>query len=113
MLLRVACENRLPNEQVVGRSGYLFRKLFRLGLETLQLSAAGYKPHSMRRGGATHHFHRSGSLDRTAVRGRWRHVETARIYIDEAARSLAEFALPPAAPRLVDQHFQIFLRLFS
>ena len=34
----------------------------------------------------TQYFLETGSLDQTAVRGRWQNVKTCRIYIDEALR---------------------------
>ena len=53
--------------------------------------------HSLRRGGATWHFLTFSSLDATAVRGRWKHVRTARIYIAGAAAELASWRLSDEA----------------
>ena len=41
-----------------------------------------FRPYSLRRGGATHHFLVGGQLDKTTDRGRWGNTRTARIYIN-------------------------------
>ena len=59
-----------------------------LGYPTLRIS--GY---SVRRGGATYHFAKHGSLSRTTVAGRWADAKTARIYIDSAMAQSNEWQL--------------------
>ena len=66
-----------------------FRKLLKELVEGLGLKEAGYKPYSLRRGGATGDFRRHGSLDRATVRGRWRSSASARIYITEGVEMYA------------------------
>eukprot|EP00971_Amphidinium_carterae_P348898 6490729-Amphidinium_carterae.1 len=48
------------------------------------LSRFYIRTHSLRRGGATHHFVRTGSLSATQLRGRWASQSSARQYIDSA-----------------------------
>ena len=71
----------------------------------LGLAKLGYLPYSLRRGGAADFFRTTGSLERTAVRGRWTNVRTARFYLDEAARQLRETRIPPECSQLIDEHY--------
>jgi len=63
-----------------------------------------YKPYSVRRGAATEFFRATGSLGRTAVRGRWANEKTCRIYINEAMCELGEIRFSDHCKGLV-QHF--------
>ena len=56
----------------------------KLGFEHPKMS--GY---SLRRGGASWHFHAYNSYDLTTEAGRWSQIRTARIYIDQAAADAA------------------------
>lgn len=69
-------------------SGQAFRTAFyRLCKEfdVLHLNLRGY---SLRRGGATAYFQKSGSMEKTLVRGRWASSGVARIYICDALSQL-------------------------
>eukprot|EP00438_Fugacium_kawagutii_P018783 Skav201312 [mRNA] locus=scaffold1490:109079:114118:- [translate_table: standard] len=54
-----------------------------INAETCQFSV-----YSIRRGGATHAYVASRSLDYVSVQGRWKDVRTARIYLDDARAAL-------------------------
>ena len=49
----------------------------------------------LRRGGATWHFMRYGSLDATAALGRWEQNKTAKIYIQSAVADVVKWSLSP------------------
>ena len=70
----------------------MFRDQFRSTCKFAGLPAVGWLPYSLRRGGATTHFLLEGSLDKTVVRGRWKSVRTARIYIDQSLAALAQLS---------------------
>jgi integrase len=59
------------------------------------LSHPNLTPHGLRRGGATWHFCKFQSYDKTQEHGRWAQARTARIYIDEAMTEHG-FALLPS-----------------
>jgi len=61
----------------------------------LGLSHLGLQPYSLRRGGATRLFRESGSYSLVAEGGRWGHVNTAKIYINEGLATLNQMALSP------------------
>ena len=61
-----------------------------------RLHVADYKilPYSLRRGGATWYFQETGSFSRTMVKGRWEHVKTCKLYINQAQLALNQISLP-------------------
>ena len=77
-----------------------WRKLFNDALEALKVTSFGFRPYSLRRGGATWWFSKHHSLDRILVQGRWQAAKTARVYINEGLAVLAELRLPVNDPRL-------------
>ena len=84
-----------------------WRGLFNEALESLQLQTYGFRPYSLRRGGATWWFARHHSLDQILLQGRWHAPKTARIYINEGLAILAELSLPASHPTLSP-----FLKIF-
>jgi hypothetical protein len=62
-----------------------------------------FTPYSLRRGGATWHFHAFGSLAKTASIGRWKHESTAKIYIDGAAAEWATWQFSPEAQKILER----------
>ena len=78
-----------------------WRALFSECLTKLKLTSFGFRPYSLRRGGATYWFSKHHSLDRLLLEGRWQAAKTARLYINEGLSVLAQLELPPNDPRLV------------
>ena len=85
-----------------------WRALFNEAVTALQLQSFGFRPYSLRRGGATWWFAKHHSLDKILVQGRWQAPKTARIYINEGLSILAEMSLPTTLPSLAP-----FLLFFS
>lgn len=85
-----------------------WRALFNDSLNALKLETYGFRPYSLRRGGATWWFSKHHSLDKILLQGRWQAPKTARIYINEGLSILAEMALPSSLPTLAP-----FLHFFS
>ena len=71
-----------------------WRKLFSGTLCALGLETFGFRPYSLRRGGATFWFSKHGSMDRLMVQGRWSAPRTAKIYINEGVAILAQLNIP-------------------
>ena len=61
-----------------------FYTIFASAVSDCGLDPQLYKPYGLRRGGATEHFSRTGSLDKTMDIGRWSSVRTAKIYVNTA-----------------------------
>ena len=85
-----------------------WRSKFNEALTALKLDGFGFRPYSLRRGGATWWFAHHHSLDKILVQGRWQAPKTARIYINEGISILAELSLPVSHPSLSP-----FLKVFS
>ena len=83
-----------------------WRAKFAECLSSVGLEPLGFRPYSLRRGGATYWFSKSGSLDRVVVLGRWAAQKTARICINEGMATLAEMAVPRV-------HLRPYLTLFK
>ena len=66
-----------------------FRAAFKLYTDKLGLKEWSFKPYSLRRGGATHHFREHGLLSQTILKGRWLSSKSARIYINDGLATLA------------------------
>ena len=75
-----------------------FRKLFYDAIEFFKLSNLGLAPYSIRRGGATYSFQCSRSLESILLRGRWRALAVARLYM------LAQMQISPTSLRLLNQY---------
>ena len=77
-----------------------WRGLFNESIHALGLDAYGFRPYSLRRGGATFWFGKHQSLDRILVSGRWQTQKSARIYINEGLALLAGMNIPQNAPNI-------------
>ena len=96
----------VPDPDLLAPSSSQWRALFAKCLEQLHLSNFGFRPYSLRRGGATCWFHRHGNFDKLLVLGRWQAAKTARIYINDGLAMLAELKLP-------QKHLQPFQQVYS
>ena len=97
--LHVPLTRILPGEHLWPKNSQSFRTHFRELCADAGLPPLPWRPYSLRRGGATAHFLQFGSLDKTAVRGRWESTRTARLYIDEGVAALASIVSTPAQER--------------
>ena len=67
-----------------------FRSLYYQGLDRLHLSPLGFQPYSIRRGGATHSYQVQQSLESILLRGRWRALSVARLYIEAGLAEMSQ-----------------------
>ena len=72
-----------------------WRQMFNSCIEGIKIQEWGFRPYSLRRGGATFFFLKHGSLDRILIQGRWTAVRTARIYINSGLALLADLQISP------------------
>jgi len=92
-LLRSAVANLSRKDRLFQARPATFRNVFRCLLEAFGLQDGGYRPYSLRRGGASWHFSIWGSLDYTMHIGRWLDPKTAKLYIEDAVAQRAEVSL--------------------
>ena len=88
-----------------------FRAGFKRLLGKIGAAPQEYKPYSLRRGGATHHWHVLGNLSRTTLRGRWRHQQTCRIYIQDGVAMLEQLRLSARELKLIAKGCALLRRL--
>ena len=55
----------------------------------------GYRPYSLRRGGATAFYRRTASMDQTIERGRWSTAKVARLYICDGLATAMQICHAP------------------
>ena len=79
----------------------VFRKAFEEAASALQVSAWGFRPYSLRRGGATMHWRKNPNMDVIRHMGRWSSERTARLYIQDGLARLAEMHFQVSKPLAV------------
>ena len=77
-----------------------FRERLENALRRLGLSGVGYRPYSLRRGGATEWYLAAGNMASTVTRGRWGSMKSARVYIAEGMGLLADIRLTASQEEL-------------
>ena len=111
--LACACEGVHPCDPIYTKANRFFGDDLRWLGTLVGFSHQRFTPYSLRRGGATWHFHKFGSLALTSMEGRWKHERTAKIYIDGAAAEWASWTLTAEGLKMVKRCGKAFKRRFS
>ena len=114
-VLRALCEGLLPGDSVLQVSEKRLRACFAHVAKCLRLEHLSLRPYSLRRGGATHLFRRSGSYDTVAHVGQWSSIHTTRRYISDAVAALASLQLDDWQRRIfaaLSAEFKVWLSQF-
>ncbi len=103
ILLQHLRHRKSPGDFLIPHSPQQFRTNWnhmraRLGLRDFKVL-----PYSLRRGGATWYFRETGSFSRTLVKGRWEHVKTCKMYLNQAQLALNQLSLPTQSLLLLQQ----------
>lgn len=85
-----------PTDLVLGMSVFQFRTLFKRVTSALGLDPLRFRPYSLRRGGASHHFLLHHDISTTLFKGRWDSVKAGRVYIVEGVAQLADLQVSTA-----------------
>ena len=85
----------------LAKSPAQWRNLFNECLKSLGIQKYGFRPYSLRRGGATFWFSKHQSFDRILVQGRWHTQKSARIYLNEGLAVLAGMKIPATEPTIL------------
>lgn len=99
----------LQNVPCWEHSGSCFRALFRKAIEALKIQQLGFRPYSLRRGGATYEMQSHGLMERTLIRGRWRNSNIARIYICDGLALLPSLSMTLESKFLVARYSSTFI----
>lgn len=92
--LRYLCAGLRKEDFLVTTSAAKFRSVWKDVVQHLGLQDFNYLPYSIRRGAATAAYNEGASFDELLERGRWRHIATARLYLDQALQEYASINLP-------------------
>jgi len=101
LALAMAMDGLEPGDYVINEVPAVFRARFAEDISALGLSTADYKPYSFRRGGATHRFRCGETMAAIAEVGRWAHLSTCRIYVNDAVGELTRLTMPKAIDRRI------------
>jgi len=91
--LKKACKGKSSDALLLGIPAATCRKLFSL-IEALGLKGK-LSFYSLRRGGASWYFLQTNNMDKTAIRGRWAHTATARVYVQSCLAEKQRLQLTP------------------
>ncbi|CAE8646928.1 unnamed protein product [Polarella glacialis] len=100
-VLKELCVGLEPGDASVSVSVAEFRCLWGDCIRQLGLGGENYLPYAFRRGGATLFFRQTNNLPLAMLVGRWAHMRTARIYIEDGLMVLAGTRFSPGVKRLL------------
>ena len=114
-LFRLARSRRTPGTSedfyIFAGSEARFYSLFQAAIEELDLSSFGFRPYSLRRGGATAYFRATGNMPATIERGRWATLRVARIYINDGLAKEVDLRFSEALTTALTQRGSILAAL--
>eukprot|EP00438_Fugacium_kawagutii_P006301 Skav233309 [mRNA] locus=scaffold4193:93959:94747:+ [translate_table: standard] len=106
--LRALCHGLSPADHLVAESVQKFRQLWKLVVAHLGLTSFHYLPYSLRRGGATSAYRNGATFDQLMEKGRWKHIQTARLYLDQGLQEAASLTIPAASRPKIRAAQQVF-----
>ena len=107
--LRCLCKGKAPGDLLVETTAPRFRTLWKEVVQALKLEGLNYLPYSLRRGAATSAYREGMGFDQLLAKGRWQHIATARLYLDQSLQELAALTIPMAAEPLIRAARTFFL----
>lgn len=105
-LVELRREQGLGSLKLWNASSQCFRTRFNKLMEIYGLQQHGFRPYSLRRGGATALFQQSNSMEVVLTRGRWQSSRIARVYITDGLSYLPSIRRTATTASLLAQfHF--------
>ncbi|CAL1160405.1 unnamed protein product, partial [Cladocopium goreaui] len=96
-LLQLREHQRLQHVPCWLHSAQNFRNKFSFYLKKFDLQGHCFRPYSLRRGGATHLFQTTGSMELALLKGRWGSAQVAKIYLQDGLSFLPMLTFSPRA----------------
>lgn len=97
----VAVANPSPGSLLWPHSGQCFRSQFRKYLRYFRLCHLQFKPYSLRRGGATFLLQQGLAMDAILLRGRWKSLAVARLYLQDGMSMIPTLRIAPGDLRKI------------
>ena len=107
--LQYLCKGKRASEALVEETAPQFRSVWKEVVKHLKLEKLNYLPYSLRRGAATSAYREGMGFDQLLAKGRWQHIPTARLYLDQALQELAAITLPAESEPLIRAARRSFL----
>ena len=76
-------ESNMHKVPIWTKSAQAFRNEFAHHCKRFHIQELGFRPYSLRRGGATHLFQETGSMEVALLKGRWNSTKVAKIYLSD------------------------------
>lgn len=92
----IAVTRPSPGQLLWPHSGQAFREYFRKLCSFFRVAHLSFKPYSLRRGGATFLLQEGVALEAILLRGRWKSVAVARLYLQDALALIPSMRIAPA-----------------
>lgn len=86
-------------------SGSQFRQRFAALCKHFGLCQHGFRPYSLRRGGATDLFQKTHSMELALLRGRWESCKVAKLYISDGLSHLPKLKMSPHTHSLLRKFY--------
>ena len=83
-----------------------FRRIYKDAVQGVNCGDWGFMPYSLRRGGATDLWRKTGALSRVTLRGRWQHATTARVYVNDGLATFSGAEVAQRADEAVEQRLR-------
>lgn len=103
--LKLRKEWNTPTMPLWSASPGAFRRRFAQLCCIFGLEPQGFRPYSLRRGGATHTFQVTQSMESALLRGRWQSSRVARVYITDGLSYLPSLKMTAQTKRLLNKYF--------
>lgn len=98
--------NGLPKLKIWSRTAATFRQQFKRLMQVYDVDELGFRPYSLRRGGATALFQETHSMEAALLRGRWESSRVARIYISDGLSHLPRLRMSSTTATML-QRFRL------
>ena len=93
-----------PGDRLWPYSAQLFREQFRRYQRFFRIAHLNLKPYSLRRGGATLLLQQGVAMESILLRGRWRSLAVARVYLQDALSMIPSLRIPPENLTLIHKY---------
>lgn len=86
------------------KSAQAFRNEFAHHCHRFHIQDLGFRPYSLRRGGATHLFQVTGSMEVALLKGRWSSTKVAKIYLSDGLSYLPGLTFKDETRKLLKEY---------
>ena len=97
-------QGQFRGQRLWPHSSQSFRNRLKAYMRFFRISHLNMKPYSLRRGGATWLLQQGVPLDVILVRGRWRSLGVARLYLEDGLAHIPQLRMSPLEKQRLDKY---------